>query len=92
MLQLCLACLSDVVLRRIGRIVTRYRKSLSNTPDADFCLKAPEEALDKGRSEFFKTDQSSKYTSEVNQGIRTTGQVGVLLLIHSGRDGGAGRV
>ncbi len=37
---------------------------LSNTLDADFCLKALEEALGKGRPEVFNTDQGSQFTSE----------------------------
>ena len=37
--------------------------NLSNTLDADFCLKALEEALGKGRPEVFNTDQGSQFTS-----------------------------
>ena len=42
---------------------------LSNTLDADFCLKALEEALGKGRPEVFNTDQGSQFTSEGFTGL-----------------------
>ena len=38
--------------------------SLSNTLDADFCVKALEGALSKGTPEVFNTDQGSQFTSE----------------------------
>ncbi len=43
--------------------------NLSNTLDADFCLKALEEALGKGRPEVFNTDQGSQFTSEGFTGL-----------------------
>jgi len=42
---------------------------LSNTLDADFCLKALEEALGKGRPEVFNTDQGSQFTSDGFTGL-----------------------
>ncbi len=42
---------------------------LSNTLDADFCLRALEEALGKGRPEVFNTDQGSQFTSEGFTGL-----------------------
>ena len=42
---------------------------LSNTLDANFCLKALEEALGKGRPEVFNTDQGSQFTSEGFTGL-----------------------
>ena len=39
-------------------------KRLSNTLDADFCVAALEEALKKGKTEIFNTDQGSQFTSE----------------------------
>ena len=36
---------------------------LSNTPEADFCAEALEEALGQGQPEVFNTDQSSQFTS-----------------------------
>ena len=37
---------------------------LSNTLDADFCVEALEEALEKGKPEIFNTDQGSQFTGE----------------------------
>ena len=42
---------------------------LSNTLDADFCLKALEEAMGKGRAGVFTTDQGSQFTSEGFTGL-----------------------
>jgi len=42
---------------------------LSNTLDADFCVKALEEALEKGRPEIFNTDQGSQFTGEAFTGV-----------------------
>ena len=38
---------------------------LSNTVDVDFCVKALEEALEKGKPEIFNTDQGSQFTDTV---------------------------
>ena len=45
-----------------SRCVLAWR--LSNTLDVDFCVKALEEALEKGKPEIFNTDQGSQFTSE----------------------------
>jgi len=42
---------------------------LSNTLDADFCVKALEEALEKGKPEIFNTDQGSQFTGEAFTGL-----------------------
>ena len=42
---------------------------LSNTLDADFCMEALEEALNKGKPEVFNTDQGSQFTSEGFTGL-----------------------
>ena len=42
---------------------------LSNTLDADFCLKALEEALSNGKPEVFNTDQGKPVTSEAFTGL-----------------------
>jgi len=42
---------------------------LSNTLDADFCVKALEEALKKGKPEIFNTDQGSQFTGEAFTGL-----------------------
>ncbi len=42
---------------------------LSNTLDADFCVEALEEALEKGKPEIFNTDQGSQFTSEAFTGL-----------------------
>jgi len=50
--------------------------NLSNTLDAQFCVEALEEALEKGRPDVFNTDQGSQFTSEAfagcldRQGVR----------------------
>ena len=45
-----------------SRYVISWR--LSNTLDADFCIAALEEALNKGTHEIFNTDQGNQFTSE----------------------------
>ena len=45
-----------------SRYVISWR--LSNTLDADFCVAALEEALSRGTSEIFNTDQGSQFTGE----------------------------
>ena len=42
---------------------------LSNTLDADFCVEALEEALEKGKPEIFNTDQGSQFTGETFTGL-----------------------
>ena len=42
--------------------------NLSNTLDAQFCVEALEEALEKGRPDVFNTDQGSQFTSEAFTG------------------------
>jgi len=42
---------------------------LSNTLDADFCVEALEEALEKGKPEIFNTDQGSQFTGEAFTGL-----------------------
>ena len=49
------------------RYVVAWR--LSNTLDADFCIETLEEALSKGRSETFNTDQGSQFTGEGFTGL-----------------------
>jgi len=50
-----------------SRYVVAWR--LSNTLDADFCVEALEEALGKGTTEVFNTDQGSQFTSEGFTGV-----------------------
>ena len=50
-----------------SRYVLAWR--LSNTLDVDFCVKALEEALKKGKPEIFNTDQGSQFTSEAFTGL-----------------------
>ena len=50
-----------------SRYVLAWR--LSNTLDVDFCVKALEEALEKGEPEIFNTDQGSQFTSEAFTGL-----------------------
>ena len=50
-----------------SRYVVAWR--LSNTLDADFCVETLEEALGKGKSEVFNTDQGSQFTSEGFTGL-----------------------
>ena len=50
-----------------SRYVLAWR--LSNTLDIDFCVKALEEALEKGKPEIFNTDQGSQFTSEAFTGL-----------------------
>jgi len=42
---------------------------LSNTLDADSCVEALEEALEKGRPDIFNTDQGSQFTGEAFTGL-----------------------
>ena len=42
---------------------------LSNTLDANFCVEALEEALNKGRPEVFNTDQGGQFTGEAFTGL-----------------------
>ena len=42
---------------------------VSNTLEADFCVKALEEALSKGTPEIFNTDQGSQFTSDAFTGV-----------------------
>ena len=53
-----------------SRYVLAWR--LSNTLDVDFCVKALEEALEKGKPEIFNTDQGSQFTSEAFTGLFET--------------------
>jgi putative transposase len=50
-----------------SRYVISWR--LSNTLDADFCVAALEEALSKGTTEIFNTDQGSQFTGEAFTGL-----------------------
>jgi putative transposase len=50
-----------------SRYVLAWR--LSNTLDADFCIEALEEALEKGAPEIFNTDQGSQFTSQAFTGL-----------------------
>jgi len=50
-----------------SRYVLSWR--LSNTLDTGFCVEALEEALKKGRSDIFNTDQGSQFTSEAFTGV-----------------------
>jgi len=65
----------------LGAIMDWYSRyvvawNLSNTLDAQFCVEALEEALEKGRPDVFNTDQGSQFTSEAftgcldRQGVR----------------------
>jgi putative transposase len=56
-----------VVMDWYSRYVLSWR--LSNTLDADFCLEALREALQKGRPEIFNTDQGGQFTSEEFTGL-----------------------
>jgi putative transposase len=65
-----------VILDWYSRHILAWR--LSNTLENDFCLEALREALQKGRTEIFNTDQGSQFTSQEfialleNQGIRVS--------------------
>jgi putative transposase len=50
-----------------SRYVLSWR--LSNTLEADFCVEALEEALEKGRPDIFNTDQGAQFTSEAFIGL-----------------------
>ena len=50
-----------------SRYVLAWR--LSNTLEADFCIAALEEALQKGKPEIFNTDQGAQFTGEAFTGI-----------------------
>jgi len=50
-----------------SRYVLSWR--LSNTLDASFCVEALEEALGKGRTDIFNTDQGAQFTSEAFTGL-----------------------
>ncbi|MFQ5875881.1 MAG: IS3 family transposase [Dehalococcoidia bacterium] len=50
-----------------SRYVLSWR--LSNTLDVDFCIEALEEALRKGMTEIFNSDQGSQFTSEAFVGL-----------------------
>jgi len=50
-----------------SRYVLSWR--LSNTMDADFCVEALEEALQKARPDIFNTDQGAQFTSEAFTGL-----------------------
>jgi len=50
-----------------SRYVLSWR--LSNTLDADFCVEALEEALQKGRPDTFNTDQGAQFTGEDFTGL-----------------------
>jgi putative transposase len=56
-----------VIMDWYSRYVLSWR--LSNTLDADFCLEALREALQKGRPEIFNTDQGAQFTSEEFTGL-----------------------
>ena len=45
-----------------SRYVVAWR--LSNTPEAEFCVEALMDALDRGKPEIFNTDQGSQFTSQ----------------------------
>jgi len=50
-----------------SRYVLSWR--LSNTLDASFCVEALEEALGKGRTDIFNTDQGAQFTGEAFTGL-----------------------
>ena len=50
-----------------SRYVLSWR--LSNTLDANFCVEALEEALEKGKPDIFNTDQGAQFTSEAFTGL-----------------------
>ena len=56
-----------VIMDWYSRYVLSWR--LSNTLDADFCLEALREALQKGRPDIFNTDQGAHFTSEEITGL-----------------------
>jgi putative transposase len=56
-----------VIMDWYSRYVLSWR--LSNTLDADFCVEALKEALQKGRPDIFNTDQGAQFTSEEFTGI-----------------------
>jgi putative transposase len=56
-----------VIMDWSSRYVLSWR--LSNTLDADFCLEALREALQKGRPDIFNTDQGAQFTGEEFTGL-----------------------
>jgi putative transposase len=56
-----------VIMDWYSRYVLSWR--LSNTLDADFCLEALQEALQKGRPDIFNTDQGAQFTGEEFTGL-----------------------
>jgi putative transposase len=56
-----------VIMDWYSRYVLAWR--LSNTLDADFCVEVLTEALRKGRSDVFNTDQGSQFTGKAFTGI-----------------------
>ena len=56
-----------VIMDWYSRYVLSWR--LSNTLDADFCVEALEEALSKGRSDIFNTDQGTQFTGRAFTGL-----------------------
>ncbi len=56
-----------VIMDWYSRYVLSWR--LSNTLDADFCVEALKEALQKGRPDIFNTDQGAQFTSEEFTGV-----------------------
>ena len=56
-----------VIMDWYSRYVLSWR--LSNTLDADFCLEALREALQKGRPDIFNTDQGAQFTGEEFTGL-----------------------
>ena len=56
-----------VIMDWYSRYVLSWR--LSNTLDADFCVEALKEALQKGLPDIFNTDQGAQFTSEEFTGV-----------------------
>jgi putative transposase len=56
-----------VIMDWYSRYVLAWR--LSNTLDADLCLEALQEALQKGRPDISNTDQGTQFTSEEFVGL-----------------------
>ena len=51
----------------------------SNTLDADFCMSALEEALERGTPQIFNTDQGSQFTGEAFTGTLKQHGVGTSM-------------
>ena len=60
-----------------SRYVLSWR--LSNTLDAEFCVSALEQALQRGKPEIFNTDQGAQFTSREFTGVLQANQVAISM-------------